>query len=121
VRTVSPFTVRLRTASWRNARGQLRPGRCPLVPKAEVTEVSYDSTLRDRCGTAKAGATSNNHLPGTGELIRAFSAADAAQLVWRRIMTTLKTLAIVTALLAGGTTLSMAHHGEMSESLMNWA
>src|SRR6516165_5801243 len=51
-----------------------------FVPKAEVAEVSYDSTPLVTGGTPKAGATSNNHLPGTGELIRAFSREDAAQL-----------------------------------------
>jgi len=38
-----------------------------------ITEVPYDSTLGDRCGTPEAGATSNNHLSGTGGLVRAFS------------------------------------------------
>ena len=58
--------------------------------------------------TPKAGATSNNPLSGTAGLIGAFSPADAARLFGRRIMTTLKTLTMTSALLLGGVSLAIA-------------
>jgi hypothetical protein len=74
--------------------------------RGEYRQAAPPIKLPSDGGTAMRGLLQNNHLAGTVGLIRAFSPADAT--VWRRIMTTLKTLTIVTALLAGGVSLAMA-------------